>query len=322
MNKFIKYITMFIVMCIFSISTVIVSPLTTEAATRFTAVSNGVSWTYSLLAGNAVDVRLASTVSGQLVVPSSLNGYPVTTVSGTHSTSSYTTMLGSYGANITSVIFPDSLKEIGDCSLRSKSKITYVYVPEGVTKIGYMTFANMDNLSSITLPSTLTTLGYGVFYDSGITSLTIPGGVTLWGDYYNKYYSDNESILSRLCIQCDNLTNVVIEDGVSIIPQYAFASCHALKSVSLPNTLTKIGDGAFNNSNYLSSIVIPPNVTTINKLAFNLCDGLAAIYFLNPYTSIYDNKQTISTSAIIYGFSGSTAEAYSTAYSRTFVSID
>jgi hypothetical protein len=321
MKKYLK-ILLLSLMCIVVTATIMPATQFVKAATRYTAIdSNNVSWTYTLYAGNATDVRLASTVSGQLNVPSYLNGYPVTSVSGYKSGSTVYRFIATYGTNVTSVVFPYTLLEIGDYALHNNDKINSIYIPEGVTKIGYMAFYSMGALKSIDLPSTLTTLGYSVLGNSALTTLTIPGNITYWGDYYNKY-STSDVYLQRLCIGSDLLTTVEIEPGVTVIPQAMFYGCHALKNISIPYTVTSIEEYAFNNCTYLSQIIIPSSVTNIGKLAFNLCDGMGKIFILNPDATIYDNKQTFSTASIIYGFSGSTAESYALKYNRTFISLD
>ncbi|WOO34724.1 leucine-rich repeat domain-containing protein [Anaerocolumna sp. AGMB13020] len=320
MKKYLKNLLLSL-MCIVVITTLIPASQIAKAATRYTAVdSNNVSWTYTLYAGNATDVRLASNVSGQLNVPYFLDGYLVTSASGYKSGNNVYTFLMNYGANVTSVVFPFTLLEIGDYALYNRDKITSVYIPEGVTKIGYMAFYSMGALKSIDLPSTLTTLGYSALGNSSLTTLKIPGNITSWGDYYNKY-STSDVYLQRLCISSASLTTVEIEPGITVIPQAMFYNCKALKSISIPYSVTSIEDNAFNNCTYLSQIIIPSSVTNIGKLAFNLCDGMGKIFILNPDATIYDSKQTISTASIIYGYSGSTAESYALKYNRTFIPL-
>lgn len=66
---------------------------------------------------------------------------------------------------------------------------------------------------------------------------------------------------------CNELTSVIIPEGVKTIPFRGFAFCPALTSVSLPESMTNIGSHAFYASG-LKSIVIPKNVEEIDIAAF------------------------------------------------------
>ncbi|WCE32214.1 leucine-rich repeat domain-containing protein [Vibrio sp. SCSIO 43137] len=63
-----------------------------------------------------------------------------------------------------------------------------------------------------------------------------------------------------------DLTSLVIEEGITSIGYYTFAS-NDLKNLVLPNSLTTIGEGAFAN-NQLTSLSIPKDAKTIGSGAF------------------------------------------------------
>lgn len=72
------------------------------------------------------------------------------------------------------------------------------------------------------------------------------------------------------------IKTIIIEDNVTTIGTYAFNSCSALTSVSLPNTLTHIEDRAFYNS-ALTQVTIPYSVADIRIGAFRNCSRLTSI---------------------------------------------
>ena len=94
-----------------------------------------------------------------------------------------------------------------------------------------------------------------------ITDLVIPEGVTSIGNYAFK--------------RCSALTSIIIPEGVTSIGKDAFADCSSLTSISIPEGLTSIGDGAFAGCSSLTSISIPEGLTSIGDGAFYDC------YFLN-----------------------------------------
>lgn len=68
----------------------------------------------------------------------------------------------------------------------------------------------------------------------------------------------------------------------------AFQECSTLRTVEIPNTVTKIGDYAFKGCTSIRSIKIPNSVIIIGKWAFERCTMLKSIEIPNSVTSIGD----------------------------------
>ena len=66
----------------------------------------------------------------------------------------------------------------------------------------------------------------------------------------------------------NELTMIVIPNGVEEIGANAFSGCAYLEQVTLPSTLTTIGDGAFSDCAVLGDVYIPSSVTEIGKDLF------------------------------------------------------
>ena len=108
-------------------------------------------------------------------------------------------------------------------------------------------------------------LGDYVFYGcSGLTSLTLPSGVTSIGDYAFQ--------------DCSGLTSLTLPSGVTSIGICAFYDCSGLTSLTIPSSVTSIGDKAFYGCSELTSLTIPSSVTEIGWGAFRGCSGLTSIY--------------------------------------------
>ncbi len=65
-----------------------------------------------------------------------------------------------------------------------------------------------------------------------------------------------------------DITAVIIEEGITEIPDDLFYCCSNIKSVSFPSTLTEIGEYAFNGCKSLETITIPAAVEEIGDYAF------------------------------------------------------
>ena len=132
-------------------------------------------------------------------------------------------------------------------------------------KLGDYVFAGCSGLTSLTLPSGVTSIGKSAFSGcSGLTSLTIPSGVTSIGDWA---FAD-----------CSGLTSLTIPSGVTSIDNHAFQGCSGLTSLTLPSGVTKIGWDAFEGCSGLTSLAIPSSVTSIEGEAFKGCSRLTSIY--------------------------------------------
>ena len=132
-------------------------------------------------------------------------------------------------------------------------------------KLGDYAFYGCSGLTSLTLPSGVTSIGYRAFEGcSGLTSLTIPSGVTEIGS--SAFYG------------CSGLTSLTIPSSVTSIGYGAFSGCSGLTSLTIPSGVTSIGDCAFLSCSGLTSLTIPSSVTSIGSDAFLGCSGLTSIY--------------------------------------------
>ena len=51
----------------------------------------------------------------------------------------------------------------------------------------------------------------------------------------------------------EDITKVIIENGVTSIGNYAFYNCTRLTSITIPDSVTSIGDAAFYNTSYYNN---------------------------------------------------------------------
>ena len=78
---------------------------------------------------------------------------------------------------------------------------------------------------------------------------------------------------------------VIVPDGKTIIPDYAFWDCISIERVTLPNSLRNIGSLAFANTG-LTCLTIPDTVTSIWPSAFRGCTALTSLTILSPEISL------------------------------------
>ena len=147
------------------------------------------------------------------------------------------------------------------------------YCPTSNDKIGYSAFCDCSGLTSLTLPSGVTEIGNAAFEGcSGLASLTLPSGVTKIGD-------------NAFC-DCSGLTSLTLPSDVTEIGNAAFEGCSGLASLTLPSGVTKIGYSAFLRCSGLTSLTLPSGVTEIGNAAFEGCSGLTSLTLPSGVTKI------------------------------------
>ena len=238
-------------------------------------------WTYVIENGGASIT--GSTATGDVTIPSELDGYAVKKV-GVGSN-----IFGNFNFTVTSVSIPDSVTSIGDAAFSYCPGLTSVSIGNGVTSIGSSAFYECSRLTSVSIGNGVMSIGQGAFYGcSGLTSVSIPDSVTSIGYAAFSYCSGLTSVSigngvtgigASAFEKCVGLTSVTIPDSVTSIGDKAFAGCTGLTSVGIGSGVTSIGVYAFAFCTGLTSVIIPDSVTSIGDAAFSYCSGLTNIYF-------------------------------------------
>ena len=277
--------------------------------------------TYEIADGEVTITDCDTSVSGELTIPETIEGYPVTGI-GEWAFENCTDLtnvkipdsvvyIGS-GAfqycNFTSVAIPDSVANIGGSAFHGCANLKSITIPNGVTSIGDSTFYRCTNLTSIIIPNSVTSISSCAFWEcTALKDLTIPDSVTYIG--YSAFY------------RCIGLTNITIPNNVTYIDSSSFRECVGLtdikvaednkvydsrnncnaiiktetkelvfgcKNTVIPNNIKCIGYGAFDRCTGLTSIIIPDGVTKIDYGAFSDCTNLISITIPNSVTCIGD----------------------------------
>ena len=83
-----------------------------------------------------------------------------------------------------------------------------------------------------------------------------------------------------------DIKEIIIEDGVTSIGNWAFGYCTNLLSVTIPNSVTRIGNNSFRGCGKLNSVIIPNNVELIEDDTFRGCANLSSVTIPGSVTSI------------------------------------
>mgnify|MGYP002762247320 FL=1 len=154
-------------------------------------------------------------------------------------------------------------------------------------KIGDVAFSGCSGLTSFTLPAGITRIGSYAFHGcSGLTSLNLPASITEIGAGAFDECSGLTSLNLPAGITeigggafqgCSGLTSLNLPAGITEIDWNAFYGCSGLTSLNLPVGITSIGNYAFSGCSGLTSLNLPAGITEIGQGAFQYCSGLTSI---------------------------------------------
>ena len=249
---------------------------------------------------------------------------------------------------IKNIILPESVKTIGSGAFFGQRNVKKIVIPESVTSIQGQAFQMIPALEELEVYASLDKVSGSsfneVFWSNTRNDSTGKLKKVILGESYSATGKIGSALFygldfDEIDIQMNNIQNL----GSSM-----FMKNTRLKSFTVPKTVKVINQAAFYETTALKDITIPKNVQTIDVEAFRK-SGLEKIWILNkdlvikePTTEdvteeesasktkvyIYNPKETVEDfiaipkNVTIYGYAGSTAEAYAQKNGNKFVVIN
>ena len=191
-----------------------------------------------------------------------------------------TVLLYCADASMTSVVIPDSVKEIRENAFCYCENLESVVIPGSVKEIGDWAFYGCKSLKSVVIPESVEKIGWDAFNGCHIqnlhhTELLIKNGLALTSDETVLLYCADVS-----------MTSVVIPDSVESIGDYAFGNCENIRSVVIPDSVEEIGKDAFKDC----------HIQNLNHAELLIKGGLA---LSNDETVLLYCADTSMTNAVI-----------------------
>lgn len=172
----------------------------------------------------------------------------------------------------------------------NQNNIKHITVEDGVTSLGSSIFYGFSQVKDVKLPTSLKNIGYGAFEKcDSLKELTIPEGVTNIGNgIINSCTSIKKislpSTLNTIPRLIDmestgdmQLDEIVLNDGIKTLGNYAFWNFRNLKNIIIPESVTNIGESAFHGCTALSNLTLPDSITEIAGEAFSNCVSLGKV---------------------------------------------
>ena len=202
------------------------------------------------------EVTSKGTASGDIVIPDTYRGLPVTSIGKKAFFNK---------SDVTSVSIGKNVKSIGEYAFANCSYVTSITLPEGLTFIGESAFASCRLLAGkLVIPNGVETIAKNTFaYCGSIEEITLGNGI--------------KRIEASAFTDCASLTSMTMPAKLEFIGSLAFAKCKKISTLVLNDALSEIGDYAFSELTALENVVIPDSVKRIGTGAFYLCSELSNV---------------------------------------------
>lgn len=197
-----------------------------------------------------------------------------------------------YGSDLELLVFPNSLKRIGDFAFADCDNLRKITINKGIEHIGDSVFHNCHLLQQIDFDGTinqwstveLQAPSSNPFYytDYFYINGEIPSGSIVIDSPEIKSYtfsgansitalhttSQVRSIGRSAFKECESLQEVYLAEGLKEISDYAFYNCNDLKTVVLPESVTGLGTEAFYGAEKLNTVTLPDGITYLGNKVF------------------------------------------------------
>lgn len=238
---------------------------------------------------NKVTIESYTGTIPDVVIPPTIEGYPVTTIS----SGAFSVITDTATKNTTTktLTLPDSITELGKGAFHNCIALESVNIPRSITTISQNLFLNCTSLKTITIPDWVDTISDNAFEGCiALESITIPNSV--------------KTIESNAFQNCKSLTGIDLPSGLTKIPMFLFWGCEKLESLIIPEGVTQIEDNAFYNCKSLKSITLPKSLKTIYSNAFANCNAISTINYTGTeedWQKVYiTNNTQLNNAEFIY----------------------
>jgi len=174
---------------------------------------------------------------------------------------------------IKELVIPESVKSIGDYMFYKCAGLTSLVIPNSVESIGSYAFYQADGLKSVQVGNGLKSIGTNAFYKCYRINKVIVSDISNWcgitfnGTTSNPLYPGTGHLYKD---EENEIIDLFIPYGVSVISNNAFAGTKHLKSVDLPESIMSMGSSVFPNSTSLTKVTIRrPDPIEIGPYVFN-----------------------------------------------------
>lgn len=269
-------------------------------------------YTYRVENNEAIIVDVDESISGNVVIPSTLSGYPVVAID----KYAFANKL-----NIESINIPDTVTQIGKYAFSYCMHLKHLNLPENLNDLGEAAFRACRSLESITIPESVEEIkDYAFYYCMSLKEVKI---------------LDTISSIGRRAFSYCGLSDIEVPESVLTIGNEAFRGCLDLENVYINNQDVILGEKAVG----YTDICLRENITAEQLLSwmnedycdtdeYNYTNGDVLLWtyddlfedvyqdvrteYLSKYVQAFDEDQKMND-ILIHCFRESTAKEYAVA---------
>ncbi len=188
---------------------------------------------------------------------------------------------------------PGSVGRVGQGAFSWCTNLREVVVSEGVKTIAEEAFLGCFNLEKLALPNSITGIAVTCNYNSGyiqressdglvcqtkglspfsgctnLLNVTIPVYLCEADSQFYEYVPDERKLATVFPDSWQSITNVVVNDGVTSLPNGLFWKCTRLQSVTIPASVTRLGSSTGRSPTGFSSNGVFEDCSSLKNVVF------------------------------------------------------
>ncbi len=214
------------------------------------------------------------------------------------------TVVGIKDTSVTELKIPSTygtynVTAVADGAFRGLDKLQKLEIPDTVTKIGVDAFSGCESLTSVKMGKGVVSIGARAFFDCKKISEVHISDVGAWcGINFADYDANPLSYYGKtLYLNGEKITELVIPEGVTKIPAFAFYNQISIVKVTLPTSLNMIGNFAFSGC---EKLVEACNGSSLNIVKGSEDNGFVGAGLLNLYTPESANSKIAFSDGFIF----------------------
>ena len=235
-------------------------------------------WEIAISGSEATIVGYHGEQNTKIVIPANVANYNVIAVEGRNL----------FSEPVEELIFSEGIRKISGESFEYhlRNSLKKVVLPDSLESLDVL-FQGYEKLENINIPSKISEIKHGQF--NGCTNL--------------EFIELNEGLkkVDGYAFMRSGLKDIVLPSTVREIGDRAYAECHNLTNVTIPNSVNVLGEreGILMLCENLETVVVGDGVTALSRQEFWKCPKLTTVYLGNSITTIngccFDESTTIKT---------------------------
>lgn len=234
--------------------------------------------------------------------------------------------------DLKSVVLPEGLEMIDECAFYGCNNLTEIVLPDSVVHVGRLAFGECSSLTKMSIGENLSEIMELFTYDcvsldkfevsEKNTNFVASDGILYSKDMQSLIACPQnksgkiqipESVITvkeHAFLECCNIEEIVVGDGVKYIDEASFYGCYDLRKVTLGKSVKKIRSYAFAECPSLEEFVVGDSVRYIGNGAFYNCNNLSKFVCEGENTEFGEDVFSNGSELTIVGPENSDVEFY------------